>query len=70
LVPTLFKAQNGLESNQNTPIDITWCPKAQTRAQKLAAALKTCHKRHGAKRASCQTTARKAYGARASKKKR
>jgi hypothetical protein len=67
VMPTFFKAQNGLEINANTPISITGCPKALTRTQKLSAALRTCHKKHGVKRASCETTARKAYGAKASK---
>ncbi len=38
-------------------------PKALTRAQKLAAALKACHKKaRGKKRASCERQARKRYG--------
>ena len=67
-MPTLFKAQNGLEIHQNTPISVTGCPKPLTKAQKLKAALKACHKKHGKKRASCEKAARKAYGARVSKK--
>jgi DNA-binding beta-propeller fold protein YncE len=64
VMPTFFKAQNGLEIHQNTPVGVTGCPKGKTRAQKLAAALKACHKKHNkAKRASCEKTARKAYGA-------
>jgi len=69
VMPTLFKAQNGLEIHQNTPISVTGC-KTLTRAQKLAAALKACHKKKGAKRAACQRAARKAYGAKASKRAR
>jgi hypothetical protein len=34
-----------------------------TRAQLLAKALKTCRKKHGSKRSSCERTARKRYGA-------
>jgi hypothetical protein len=34
-MPTLFKAQNGLEIKQNTPVAITGCPKA-TKAKKKA----------------------------------
>jgi hypothetical protein len=64
VMPTFFKAQNGLEIHQNTAVTVTGCPKAKTRAQKLAAALKACHKKHNkAKRASCEKAARKAYGA-------
>jgi hypothetical protein len=67
LIPTLFKAQNGLEIHQNTPVAVTGCPKPLTAKQKLAAALKACHKKHGTKRATCEKAARKAYGAQASK---
>jgi len=67
VMPTLFKAQNGLEIHQNTRISVTGCPKAKTRAQLLAAALRACHHKHGHKRASCEEGARKAYGARAAK---
>jgi hypothetical protein len=63
-MPTLFKAQNGLEIHQSTPVAVTGCAKAKkaTRAQKLGAALKACKKKHGGKRASCERTARKKYG--------
>jgi len=68
VMPTLFKAQNGLEIHQSTPITITGCDKAKkkNRAQMLAAALKACHKKHGSKRALCEKAARKAYGAKVS----
>jgi uncharacterized repeat protein (TIGR01451 family) len=64
-LPTHFKASNGLEINQNTPVAVTGCPKAKklTRKQKLAAALKACHKKHGKRRAACQRAAHKRYGA-------
>jgi hypothetical protein len=62
-MPTFFKAQNGLEIHESTPISVTGCPKGLTKTQKLAAALKACHKKKGAKRASCEKAARKAYGA-------
>jgi len=65
-MPVRFKASNGLEITQNTPVGVTGC-KTLTRAPKLAAALKACHKNHAKKRASCEKAARKAYGARASK---
>jgi len=29
VMPTLFKAQNGMEIHQNTPITVTGCPKAK-----------------------------------------
>ena len=63
-MPTLFKAQNGLEIHQNTPISVTGCPKAhkKSKAHKLAAALKACHKKHGRKRAQCEKAARRKYG--------
>jgi hypothetical protein len=63
VMPTLFKAQNGLEIHQNTPVGVTGCPKAKTRAQLYAAALKACHKdKNRAKRKKCEAQARKKYG--------
>ena len=67
-MPTRFKAQNGLEITQDTPVGVTGCPKGLARAQKLTAALKACHKKHGKGRASCESAARKAYGAKATTK--
>ncbi len=65
---TEYKASNGLELHQNTPITITGCPKAKTNAQKLAAALKACHKdKSKGKRESCEHAARSKYGAKAAK---
>jgi hypothetical protein len=63
-MPTEFVAQNGMVLHQNTRIGVSGCPKKKslTRAQKLAAALRACHKQHGAKRKACQRTARKKYG--------
>lgn len=37
-------------------------PKALTRAQKLAAVLKACKQKHGAKRGACERQARRRYG--------
>ena len=70
VMPTLFKAQNGLEINENVNIAVSGCPKALTAKQKLAAALKACHKKHGKKRATCERAARRAYGAKAAKTKK
>jgi hypothetical protein len=57
-MPTEFVAQNGAVIHQSTPISVSGCPKAKTaaqlRAQKLAAALKACHKKHGSKRSGCE----------------
>jgi hypothetical protein len=64
-MPTEFLAQNGTIIHQNTPVGVTGCAKKKslTRAQKLAAALKLCHKdRNHAKRAKCEKTARHKYG--------
>jgi hypothetical protein len=73
-MPTEFTAQNGMTFNQNTHVAVTGCPKKKTltRKQKLALALKACHKRHNhAKRAACERAARKRYGAlRKNKKKK
>ena len=45
-MPTEFLAQNGAKINESTKIGVTGCAKtkALTRAQKLARALKVCHK--------------------------
>ncbi len=63
-IPTELTGQNGALVKQSTPVTVTGCPKAKvlTRAQKLALALKACHKKKGAKRASCERAARKKYG--------
>jgi hypothetical protein len=63
-MPTELVAQNGAVIDQSTPVGISGCAKKKslTRAQKLAAALKVCHKQHGHKRAVCERRARKRYG--------
>jgi hypothetical protein len=67
-MPTLFKAQNGLEIHQNTPVNVTGCPKTKTRAQLYTAALKACRKKHShPQRAACETRARERYGPRPKK---
>jgi hypothetical protein len=71
-MPTELVAQNGAVISQSTPIGITSCAKKKslTRAQKLAVALKACHKKHAhAKRAACERQARRRYGPGKSKKK-
>jgi hypothetical protein len=64
-MPTEFVAQNGLKINESTKIAVTSCAKtkALTRAQKLKAALKVCHKQKGGSRLGCEKAARKKYGA-------
>lgn len=63
-MPTALIAQNGAEIHQTTAISVTGCPKAKRmrRAQKLAAALKTCRKKATGKRAACKEEARKQFG--------
>jgi hypothetical protein len=64
-MPTEFIAQNGAEIHEVTKIAVTGCKKtkALTRAQKLKAALKVCHKdKSKSKRATCEKAARKKYG--------
>jgi hypothetical protein len=63
-MPTEFLAQNGAKINQSTMIAVSGCAnaKALTRAQKLEAALKVCHKKAEGKRATCERAARRAYG--------
>ena len=65
LMPTTITGQNGAVINQTTKITVTGCPKTKTktRAEKLAAALKACHKHKNKKqRAACETNAHKKYG--------
>ena len=64
-IPTELTGQNGAKVTQSTALTVTGCPKAKTltRAQKLAAALKACHKdRQKAKRSKCEKQAHKKYG--------
>jgi hypothetical protein len=64
-MPTEFVGQNGAEIHESTPINPTGCAKtkALTRAQKLKAALKACHKdKPKQKRSKCEQAARKKYG--------
>ena len=64
-MPTEFVAQNGAVIHQTTHLNITGCAKtkALTRTQKLAHALKACHKKHNhTKRTNCERLARKHYG--------
>jgi hypothetical protein len=68
-MPTAFVAQNGATIHTSTPIDVTGCKKTLTDAQKLAAALKACHKGKKAGRASCERQARRRYGPAKTKKK-
>jgi hypothetical protein len=62
-MPADFTAQNGMQANYKTPIIITGCKKTKTltRTQKLAKALKACHKQKGAKRTTCEKAAHKRY---------
>jgi DNA-binding beta-propeller fold protein YncE len=64
VMPTEFVAQNGVTIHQSTPIGVTGCAKKKTlsRAQKLAAAMKACHKKAKGKRSGCERAARKKYG--------
>jgi hypothetical protein len=64
-IPTELTGQNGATLNQSTRPTVIGCPKTKTltRAQKLALALKACHKKpKGAKRKACERQARKKYG--------
>jgi hypothetical protein len=63
-MPTTFVGQNGAVIHQSTPITATGCAKTKTltRAQKLAAALKACHKKAKGKQAACKKSALKRYG--------
>ncbi len=73
-MPTEFVGQNGAQiRGLSTPVTVTGCPKTKrtlTRAQKLTAALKVCHKKKGAKRVVCERQARRRYGPTAKKKRK
>jgi hypothetical protein len=72
-MPTELVAQNGAVIVQATPIGIASCAKtkALTRAQKLARALRACHRKpKGRKRVACERTARKRFGPVKAKQKR
>jgi hypothetical protein len=67
LMPTEIVAQNGALIKQTTNIAVKGCsgvlPFKMTRAQKLAKALKACHKKKNKhKRVACEKQARKKYG--------
>jgi hypothetical protein len=63
VMPNEFIGQNGAAIHQKTNIAISGCGKTLTRAQKLAAAIKACHKDHKkSKRERCEKAARKNYG--------
>jgi hypothetical protein len=64
-MPTEFLAQNGAKINESTAISVSGCKKAKalTRAQKLKAALKVCHKKAKGKRSGCEKAAWKRFGA-------
>jgi hypothetical protein len=71
-MPTELIAQNGAVIDQATPVGVTGCAKtkALTRSQKLARALKVCHKKpKGHKRVVCERAARKRFGVVKAKKK-
>jgi hypothetical protein len=60
-MPTMFKAANGIVIRKTANLAITGCGKPKTRAQHLAASLKTCRKNKKT-RAACEQHARKQYG--------
>jgi len=62
-MPNEFVAQNGAVLHQDTKISVTGCAKKKslTRAQKLAAALKTCRTKSKGKRVRCERRARNQY---------
>jgi hypothetical protein len=67
-MPTEFTSQSGIVIKRSTKISVTGCKKPLTRAQRLAKALKACHKKKGTKRTACARQARKRFGAKKRKK--
>jgi hypothetical protein len=64
-MPTTMTGQNGFVINQTTKIKVVGCPKpkALTRSQKLAKALKECRKKKSkSKRKACERAARRKFG--------
>jgi hypothetical protein len=63
-MPNEFIGQNGAKITESTPVSVTGCKKtkALTRAQKLKAALKACHKKAKGKQAQCEKAARNKLG--------
>jgi hypothetical protein len=62
VMPTDLVGQNGAEIRQNTPITVTGCKTTMSNTQRLAAALKACHKDKGnAKRTACEARAHRKY---------
>jgi hypothetical protein len=71
VMPTELIAQNGAVIHQSTKIAVSGCKaKAQSKAQKLAAALKACKRKGKGKRASCAKAARRRFGSVARKARR
>jgi hypothetical protein len=70
-MPTEFVGQNGMVIHQTTPVGVGGCPKKKglTRTQKLALALKACHRKAKSKRAACERSAHRKYGPQKRKKK-
>jgi hypothetical protein len=71
-MPTAFVGQNGAVIHESTPISVTGCKKVKslTRAQKLARALRACHKKAKGKQAACKKSALRRYGPLKAKKTR
>ena len=77
VMPTVITGQNGVVINQQTKIPVAGCAAVkgikESRATKLAKALKKCRKefKHSKKkRASCEAKARKKYGVKKKSKKK
>jgi hypothetical protein len=62
-MPSEFVAQNGMRANYKTRISVIGCAKKKplSRAQKLAIALRACHKKNKARRAACVRAAHRRY---------
>jgi hypothetical protein len=68
VVPTVITGQSGLVVRQNTKVRLLNCPRVKplTRAQLLAKAMASCHKRfkrNHSKRSKCVRAAQRKYGA-------
>jgi hypothetical protein len=69
VMPTEFTAQNGAELIQSTAISVSGCAKPVTARQRLAKAMKACHKKkRRSRRLDCERQAQRRFGGKSGKR--